>query len=292
LFAAIAADPPKLLRSVVPDAPVEIESAILRCLEKDPRKRTASVAALAEDLAVIAPPRSRLSIERVKGTLAKLATTADEPVPAAARTALSSLGEAATAPAEIGSNTRSPRRLTTTLAVGGIALALLATGALVLASGRLEGSTTAVSAASVAIPAGSDRVPVASATIEATGAALAPSASVSVTLTPVPAGPGRTATPTATLSTTSAGPGGAKRVPGSPPAKTGNGLIDSRRLILAAASATLDRIRSSSACLAARCSSGGPLETHGDCPDDLFLYRPSAPVSGRSCSRLSRARPR
>jgi eukaryotic-like serine/threonine-protein kinase len=65
-LAAIAADPPILLRTLRPEAPAGLEEAILRCLEKDPARRTPGVAALARALAPFAPPRAAGSIERVE----------------------------------------------------------------------------------------------------------------------------------------------------------------------------------------------------------------------------------
>ncbi len=52
--AAIAADPPTPLRSHATHLPRELEAAVLRCLEKRPERRYASVALLARDLAPFA----------------------------------------------------------------------------------------------------------------------------------------------------------------------------------------------------------------------------------------------
>jgi hypothetical protein len=54
LCAAIAADPPTPLRTRAPHVPRRLQAVVLRCLEKRPEVRYASVAALARDLAPFA----------------------------------------------------------------------------------------------------------------------------------------------------------------------------------------------------------------------------------------------
>src|SRR5262249_20759547 len=46
-LAAIAADDPRPLKALRPDAPAALSAAVARCLRKDPRRRLQSVAALA-----------------------------------------------------------------------------------------------------------------------------------------------------------------------------------------------------------------------------------------------------
>ena len=65
----IVADPPVSLRLQRPDAPPELESLILRCLEKDINRRIQNIAELARGLLPFAPPRSALSVERIIGVL-------------------------------------------------------------------------------------------------------------------------------------------------------------------------------------------------------------------------------
>jgi serine/threonine protein kinase len=64
LSAAILEHDPVPLRALVPDAPVELENVILRCLEKDVAKRYGNIAELAIALYPFAPRRSRISAER------------------------------------------------------------------------------------------------------------------------------------------------------------------------------------------------------------------------------------
>jgi eukaryotic-like serine/threonine-protein kinase len=64
LSAAILEHDPVPLRQLIPDAPVELENVILRCLEKDVSKRYSNIAELAIALYPFAPRRSRISAER------------------------------------------------------------------------------------------------------------------------------------------------------------------------------------------------------------------------------------
>jgi len=64
LSAAILEHDPIPLRELVPEAPVELEDVVLRCLEKDVDKRYGNIAELAIALYPFAPRRSRISAER------------------------------------------------------------------------------------------------------------------------------------------------------------------------------------------------------------------------------------
>ncbi|HEY3666654.1 MAG TPA: serine/threonine-protein kinase [Polyangiaceae bacterium] len=64
LSAAILEQDPIPLRTLVPDAPEELEAVLLRCLEKDVDKRYGNIAELAIALYPFAPRRSRISAER------------------------------------------------------------------------------------------------------------------------------------------------------------------------------------------------------------------------------------
>jgi len=67
LLAMIAADPPPPLRSLRADVPEAIEAVVLRCLEKQPEARFASVGELARALIDFAPPSARQHAERAIG---------------------------------------------------------------------------------------------------------------------------------------------------------------------------------------------------------------------------------
>ncbi len=64
LSAAILEHDPVPLRELQPDAPVELENVVMRCLEKDADHRYSNVAELAIALYPFAPRRSRISAER------------------------------------------------------------------------------------------------------------------------------------------------------------------------------------------------------------------------------------
>jgi serine/threonine-protein kinase len=84
LLAMIVADPPVPITSVRSNVPAELESVILRCLEKERRARFPSIAEFAVALRTFASPEARGSIERVTRTLAQGRT----PIAPVARTAL------------------------------------------------------------------------------------------------------------------------------------------------------------------------------------------------------------
>jgi serine/threonine-protein kinase len=66
LYAMIAADPPRRLTELCPEAPAELEQVILRCLEKDPKRRFQDVGALARALAPFAPERAKPAVARIE----------------------------------------------------------------------------------------------------------------------------------------------------------------------------------------------------------------------------------
>ncbi|MEP7125646.1 MAG: protein kinase [Byssovorax sp.] len=65
LYVSILQSPPSALRQRLPNAPPALEAALLRCLEKDPARRFASVGELALALAEFAPARAQPPVERV-----------------------------------------------------------------------------------------------------------------------------------------------------------------------------------------------------------------------------------
>ncbi|MFT3767796.1 MAG: protein kinase [Minicystis sp.] len=64
--ASIIADAPKPPRSHRSEIPEVLEAAVMGCLEKDPRKRTRSVAELAEAIAPFASTQSAALVERIR----------------------------------------------------------------------------------------------------------------------------------------------------------------------------------------------------------------------------------
>lgn len=65
LCAKIVADPPVPLRARRPDLPAALEAMVVRCLDKDAKKRPQSVAALAVGLRPFASAEGRAAVERV-----------------------------------------------------------------------------------------------------------------------------------------------------------------------------------------------------------------------------------
>ncbi len=65
LYVSILQAPPTALRQSLPGAPPALEAVLLRCLEKDPARRYASVGELALALAEFAPARAQQSVERI-----------------------------------------------------------------------------------------------------------------------------------------------------------------------------------------------------------------------------------
>jgi serine/threonine-protein kinase len=69
VMASVLDGAPQSLRASLPDAPVELESVIAKCLQKQREYRYPNIAALANALLPFAPPRGRLSVERIEGLL-------------------------------------------------------------------------------------------------------------------------------------------------------------------------------------------------------------------------------
>jgi serine/threonine protein kinase len=65
LYVSILQAAPTSLRARLPGAPPALEAVLLRCLEKDPARRFASVGELALALAEFAPSRAQPSVERI-----------------------------------------------------------------------------------------------------------------------------------------------------------------------------------------------------------------------------------
>ena len=70
LFASILTTAPSRPSATAPGIPVELEAAILRCLEKDASRRFQNVAELAEKIAPFGPPDAQERVRRMKTTLA------------------------------------------------------------------------------------------------------------------------------------------------------------------------------------------------------------------------------
>lgn len=69
VMASVLDGAPQSLRTSLPDAPIELEAVISKCLQKARGRRYANVAALAKALLPFAPARGGLSVERIEGML-------------------------------------------------------------------------------------------------------------------------------------------------------------------------------------------------------------------------------
>jgi serine/threonine-protein kinase len=77
----VAIEPAVGLRTIRADVPVGLEQVVATCLEKDRTARFQTVAELATALLPFAPEQSRLSVERVVGTLRRAGVTARTTAP-------------------------------------------------------------------------------------------------------------------------------------------------------------------------------------------------------------------
>ena len=79
---------PRTLRTLRADMPAVLEAAVMQCLEKDPRRRFQSVAALARALAPFGTPEARAAAARidriVHGRDPRIEWARSEPTPLAA----------------------------------------------------------------------------------------------------------------------------------------------------------------------------------------------------------------
>ncbi|HEX3596189.1 MAG TPA: serine/threonine-protein kinase [Polyangiaceae bacterium] len=79
LSAKVLLEQPPSVRSVRPDVPAQLEAVILHALEKDPIRRYATVADLANALVTFGPARTRINVERASRVL-RVQSTAGAPV--------------------------------------------------------------------------------------------------------------------------------------------------------------------------------------------------------------------
>ena len=128
----IATEPPSLLRTYRPDAPPGVEAVILRCLEKDPKRRYANVAELALALVEFGPKRARASAEKISRVIQNAGLASEDFIvpPSSARPSLVSKS-ASTMPAWGMSGLGSTSSRTAFIGVA-VALALVASVPIVL----------------------------------------------------------------------------------------------------------------------------------------------------------------
>ena len=69
VLAAVCADPPVAMTQRRVGIPVELEAVIVRCLQKEPEKRYATIAAFAQALQPFAPPEAKAQVARISRLL-------------------------------------------------------------------------------------------------------------------------------------------------------------------------------------------------------------------------------
>ena len=136
-LASLVADPPVAPRSIVPSLPLELERVLLRCLEKDPKDRFATVAELARALEPWGSQATAGATERVFRILNQAGKQPSEPAPGAetfstrAPSQDGSLAASRTASQvlqPVSGEPRKPARLKAWWPTAGIALLLVSVG--------------------------------------------------------------------------------------------------------------------------------------------------------------------
>ncbi len=79
MYTAILRDDPERVSVRRPEVPPELETVILRCLEKDVELRFTTIADLVAALAPFAPPEAQLSVQRVQRVIGAVAPTMPDP---------------------------------------------------------------------------------------------------------------------------------------------------------------------------------------------------------------------
>jgi eukaryotic-like serine/threonine-protein kinase len=246
LILKIVSNPPDPLRIRRPDLPEAFEAALLRCLERDRKRRYQTVGELAGALAPFGSRKSRHSVERIMQVMTAAGMSASAPaLPPMSIPPVSAVG-AATSGA-FGASVPGPKRSGATIVIGAVVVGVgaLAVGAMV-AMGVIGGPAPE-GAASAEVPTGpkgpaesakAGAAPVAQPSVtapapEASALVVAePSASSSANVAPPLTGAPRTAPPppaaravrrVATPKTTAAPPTQADTAKKKPPS-----LIDDR----------------------------------------------------------------
>jgi serine/threonine-protein kinase len=191
LCASILADAPVPLRRVRPGAPAELEAVILKCLEKDRKRRFRNVAELAQELAPFAPESAAARVEHIRRVIQEGGASVRPPAPS--RASFDPTDEAkASAPTD--APPAPHRRRTLVLAAVASFVATAALGLVLLVSSRQGEHTHATSpagpSASEPAPAPVAAAPSSSATSEPEApphASAAPPSSASAAPSPHPA---------------------------------------------------------------------------------------------------------
>jgi len=139
LCAMVLTETPPALRDTRPGTPAGLSAIIERCLKKDPAERFGNVSELANALSSFAPPRSRLSVERISRVLRAAGVATESLAPAAESAGAPRMGDstsAAWSPASTSSSRRSGK-LPWLLGLGGV-LGAAALGLVALRTGHSD----------------------------------------------------------------------------------------------------------------------------------------------------------
>ena len=227
LYASIIEGPPRM-RDTRPDVPPELEVAVQKCLEANPKDRWSNVSELASAIADFGPAAGRVSAERVARTLGVTPMQRSTPPPPIAGSitppAVSSIASQVSADASTGPHTdgswghtkgpvtRSKSR-TAALVIGGLVLlAGVGGGAFLVLRGDGGAASSGVAPTSAAPDvSGSSPIGVVTVTPSPSGATVTPVA----TTTAAASAPATTSAPTATAVTSA--PATAAATAGKPP---------------------------------------------------------------------------
>jgi serine/threonine-protein kinase len=159
LAVLIVTEPVPPMGAVALGLPPGLEQVVLRCLEKSRDRRYQNISDLAEALAPFAPPRARLSIERIHGTLGPPSAPASSPMlpePTPAPVLATSVRKSGSTVAEWQSDSAARKhgsRATIGVAVAAGVAVLVGAVALLRRSPAPAAATVAVSVPTAAAPA-------------------------------------------------------------------------------------------------------------------------------------------
>lgn len=211
IFAAILMTPggPPPIHQRVPDAPVELDAVIRRCVRINPAERWANIGDLATALAPFGTQAAKWSATRIRGILEGAGITPSMPPPSMTVSGISLASPASTSGASMGNtmetslagNIGIPKRNPAVYIVGALALATIAIVALLLLSSESSATKNAAAptaSTAAAAPSSTPPPPVVTVVEVPQQAATAPSASAAPTTTTPRKTPGPAKPPTKT----------------------------------------------------------------------------------------------
>jgi serine/threonine protein kinase len=197
--AMIMAEPPASLRSLRPEIPVALEAVVMRCLEKEPSRRYADAAALAEALAPFGGAEVQAGAQRV-GRVVRAAMQSMpelEPLPSASAVASSGVGRTNAAFTHSSHITRRPPAVAIAVVATAVTVAAIGIAVLIVRGRHAPEAAATPSAIVTTVPPPTPVAPpptvTAAAPESAAGVAAATATAAATTTSPATAAP----TPTA-----------------------------------------------------------------------------------------------